>query len=74
MRKIVVLAMSSAWSRDEGVETLAHGALLLQLGCELAQGCGYCPAYASRADASLGGNVAARFGVVRSAIALGNAG
>jgi hypothetical protein len=38
-----VIGLASAFSRDviaEGVETLAHGAMLLQLGCEQAQGYG----------------------------------
>jgi len=38
-----VLGLSSAFRRQviaEGVETLAHGEMLLQLGCELAQGYG----------------------------------
>ena len=38
-----VLGMATAFGRQvvaEGVETLAHGALLLQLGCDLAQGYG----------------------------------
>jgi EAL domain-containing protein (putative c-di-GMP-specific phosphodiesterase class I) len=38
-----VLALSKAFNRAamaEGVETVAHGAMLLQLGCELAQGYG----------------------------------
>ena len=38
-----VLGMARAFGRQvvaEGVETLAHGALLLQLGCDLAQGYG----------------------------------
>ena len=38
-----VLSLAEAFSRDviaEGVETVAHGAMLLQLGCELAQGYG----------------------------------
>jgi hypothetical protein len=38
-----VIGMSTAFRRQviaEGVETLAHGVMLLQLGCELAQGYG----------------------------------
>jgi EAL domain-containing protein (putative c-di-GMP-specific phosphodiesterase class I) len=38
-----VLGLAKAFQRDviaEGVETIAHGAALLQLGCELAQGYG----------------------------------
>jgi diguanylate cyclase (GGDEF)-like protein/PAS domain S-box-containing protein len=38
-----VIGMSTAFRRQviaEGVETLAHGVMLLQLGCELAQGFG----------------------------------
>ncbi|MBP6719188.1 MAG: EAL domain-containing protein [Rhodoferax sp.] len=38
-----VIGLASAFRRDviaEGVETVAHGALLLRLGCELAQGYG----------------------------------
>ena len=38
-----VIGLASAFRRDviaEGVETVAHGTMLLQLGCELAQGYG----------------------------------
>jgi diguanylate cyclase (GGDEF)-like protein/PAS domain S-box-containing protein len=38
-----ILGMAQAFRRDviaEGVETVAHGAMLLQLGCDLAQGYG----------------------------------
>jgi EAL domain-containing protein (putative c-di-GMP-specific phosphodiesterase class I) len=38
-----VISLAAAFKREvisEGVETLAHGAALLQLGCELAQGYG----------------------------------
>ncbi|MGZ5599698.1 MAG: EAL domain-containing protein [Methylobacter sp.] len=38
-----ILGLANAFSRDviaEGVETVAHGEMLLQLGCELAQGYG----------------------------------
>ncbi len=38
-----VLSLATAFRRDviaEGVETLGHGAMLLQLGCEIAQGYG----------------------------------
>ena len=38
-----VIGLASAFRRDviaEGVETVAHGAMLLRLGCELAQGYG----------------------------------
>jgi diguanylate cyclase (GGDEF)-like protein/PAS domain S-box-containing protein len=38
-----IVGLASAFSREviaEGVETLAHGAMLLQLGCEQAQGYG----------------------------------
>jgi diguanylate cyclase (GGDEF)-like protein/PAS domain S-box-containing protein len=38
-----VIGLAKAFRRDviaEGVETIAHGAMLLQLGCELAQGYG----------------------------------
>ena len=38
-----VIGLAQAFRRDviaEGVETIAHGSALLQLGCELAQGYG----------------------------------
>jgi EAL domain-containing protein (putative c-di-GMP-specific phosphodiesterase class I) len=38
-----VIGLAAAFKRDliaEGVETVAHGTLLLQLGCEMAQGYG----------------------------------
>lgn len=38
-----VLSLSAAFHREviaEGVETVEHGAMLLQLGCDLAQGYG----------------------------------
>jgi EAL domain-containing protein (putative c-di-GMP-specific phosphodiesterase class I) len=38
-----VIGLAKAFRRDmiaEGVETIAHGLALLQLGCELAQGYG----------------------------------
>ena len=38
-----VIGLAAAFKRDviaEGVETVAHGTALLQLGCELAQGYG----------------------------------
>lgn len=38
-----VIGLASAFHRDviaEGVETVAHGTLLLQMGCEMAQGYG----------------------------------
>nr|WP_297348594.1 EAL domain-containing protein [uncultured Glaciecola sp.] len=38
-----IIGLAKAFRRDviaEGVETIAHGAMLLQLGCELAQGYG----------------------------------
>ena len=41
-----VIGLAAAFKREiiaEGVETIAHGSLLLQLGCDLAQGFGIAP-------------------------------
>ena len=65
-----VLGLASAFRRQviaEGVETAEHGLMLLQMGCEIAQGYGIAAAHAGARIARLGGCLAARSGLGRCA-------
>ena len=65
-----VLGLAEAFRRQviaEGVETVDHGLMLLQLGCDCAQGYLIAKACSGQRTRSLGGRAACRFAVGRSA-------
>ena len=65
-----VMGLAAAFQRQviaEGVETVEHGLMLLQMGCELAQGYGIAAPMPAERTAGLGGDVATRSAVGRRA-------